>query len=110
MPSNLRIIEGPVSKNEEHIVFTYGSFDTEEPPFPIVARVSPPRQGVIMLELLVDDSTTRGTEIIAHVRRKVQWLFVEKGEANPWVYAKYHCTTTANAYGNVHGGWVPARQ
>ncbi len=108
MPSDLRIIEGSVSQNEEHIALSYGSFDTEEPPFPIVARVSPPREGVITLELLVDDSTTRGAEIIADVRRKVTWLFVEKGEANPWVYAKYHCTTAANAYGNVHGGWVPA--
>ena len=70
--------------------------------------VSPPRKGVITLELLVDDSTTRGKEIIADVRRKVHWLFVEKGEANPWGYAKYHCTTAANAYSNVHGGWVPA--
>ena len=108
MHPSLKIIDGAVSPNEEHIALSYGSFDTEEPPFPIVARVSPPRKGVITLELLVDDSTTRGTEIIADVRRKVQWLFVEKGEANPWGYAIYHCTTAANAYGNVHWGWVPA--
>ena len=108
MPSNLRIIEGPVSENEEHIVFTYGSFDTDEPPFPIVARVSPPRKAVITLELLIDDSTTRGKEIIADVGRKVHWLFVEKDEKNPWGYARYHCTTAANAYSNVHGGWVSA--
>ena len=110
MRSRLDIVEGVVSPDDEHIALSYGSFDTEEPPFPIVARVSPPRKGVITLELLVDDSTTRGKEIIDDVRREVHWLFVEKGEANPWVYAKYHCTTTANAYGNVHGGWVPARQ
>ena len=108
MRSRLDIVEGVVSPDDEHIALSYGSFDTEEPPFPIVARVSPPRKSVITLELLVDDSTTRGTEIIADVRRKVQWLFVEKGEANPWGYAIYHCTTAANAYGNVHGGWVPA--
>jgi hypothetical protein len=108
MHLSLDIVEGVVSPDNEHIALSYGSFDTEEPPFPIVARVSPPRKGVITLELLVDDSTTRGTEIIADVRRKVQWLFVEKGEANPWGYAKYHCTTATNAYGNVHGGWVPA--
>ena len=54
-------------------MFTYGSFDTDEPPFPIVARVSPPRKGVITLELLIDDSTTRGKEIIADVARKVHW-------------------------------------
>ena len=108
MRSRLNIVEGSVASDDERIALSYGSFDTDEPPFPIVARVSPPRKGVITLELLVDDSTTRGTAIIADVRRKVQWLFVEKGEADPWVYARYHCTTAANAYGNVHGGWVPA--
>jgi hypothetical protein len=108
MRSRLNIVAGPVSPGDEHIALSYGSFDTDEPPFPIVARVAPPRKGVITLELLVDDSTPRGTEIIADVRRKVRWLFVEKGEANPWGYAKYHCTTAANAYGNVHGGWVSA--
>ena len=108
MHPSLTIVEGAVSPDDEHMALSYGSFDTDKPPFPIVARVSPPRKSVLTLELLVDDSTTRGTEIIADVRRKVQWLFVEKGEANPWVYAKYHCTTAANAYGNVHGGWAPA--
>ena len=105
---SLTIVEGGVPPDDEHMALSYGSFDTDKPPFPIVARVSPPRKGVITIELLVDDSTTRVPEIIADVRRKVRWLFVEKGEANPWGYAKYHCTTAANAYGNVHGGWVPA--
>ena len=108
MRSRLNIVEGSVASDDEHIALSYGSFDTDEPPFPIVARVSPPRKGVITLELLVDDSTTRGKEIIADVRREVHWLFVEKGEAKPCGYARYHCTTAANAYSNVHGGWVPA--
>ena len=88
------------------MLLSYGSFGTDDPPFPAVARVSPPREGVITLELLVDDSTTHGKGIIADVRRQVQWLFVDKGEANPWGYAKYHCTTGANVYSNVHWGWV----
>ena len=117
MRPSLDIVEGVVSPDDEQIVFSYGVLNTRQPPFgivfrpiplPIVAKVSAPCNGVLTLSLLVDDSTARGREIIADVRRKVQWLFVEKGEANPWVYAKYHCTTAANAYGNVHGGWVPA--
>ena len=106
MHPSLTIVEGAVSPDDEHMALSYGSFDTDKPPFPIVARVSPPRNGVITLELLVDDSTTRGKEIIADVRRKVHWLFVEKGEAEPWAYARYHCTTAANAYSNIHWGWV----
>ena len=71
MHPSLTIVEGAVSPDDEHMALSYGSFDTDTPPFPNVARVSPPRKGVITLELLVDDSTTRGKEIIADVRRKV---------------------------------------
>ena len=106
MQPSLKIVEGAVSPDDEHMKLSYGSFDTEKPPFPIVARVSPPRKGVITLELLVDDSTTRGKEIIADVRRQVHWLFLEKGEANPLAYARYHCTTAANIYSHVHWNWV----
>jgi hypothetical protein len=59
MPSNLRIIERPVSQNEGHIAISYGSVGTDETPFPTVARVSAPKDGVINLEFLIDDSTTR---------------------------------------------------
>ena len=93
MHPSLTIVEGAVSQDDEHMALSYGSFDTDKRPFPIVARVSPPRKGVITLELLVDDSTTRGKEIIADVRRQVHWLFLEKGERKPWNYARYHCTT-----------------
>jgi hypothetical protein len=106
MPSNLRIIEGPVSQNEEHIAISYGSVGTDETPFPTVARVSAPKDDVINLEFLIDNSTTRDTEIIADVRRKVHWLFLEKGEAKPWPYARYYCTTAANIYSSVHWNWV----
>ena len=86
MHPSLEIVEGAVSPDDEHMALSYGSFDTDKPPFPIVARVSPPRKGVITLELLADSSTTRDKEIIADVRRQVQWLFLEKGEAKPWAY------------------------
>ena len=102
MPPALEIVEGPVSPDDEHMSLSYGSFDTEESPFPTVARVSPPRNGVITLELLVNGSTPHDQAIITAVRREVSWLFVEKGERTPWGYAQYHCTTSANIYGSVH--------
>ena len=48
--SSLEIVEGPVSPDGEHMSLSYGSFDApgrDEPPFPEVAHVSPPREGVI---------------------------------------------------------------
>ena len=68
MPPALEIVEGPLSPDDEHMSLSYGSFDTDESPFPTVARVSPPRHGVITLELLVDGSTQHDQEIIASVR------------------------------------------
>ena len=105
----LEIVEGPVSPDGEHMSLSYGAFDApgrDEPPFPEVARVSPPQKGVITLELLIDDSTAHDEEIIAAVRRRVHWLFVEKREPNPWAYARYHCTTSANIYSRVHCSWM----
>jgi hypothetical protein len=64
MPSRLKIIEGPVSQDSEHISISYGSVGTDKTPFPTVARLSSPRNDVITLELVADDSTIRGQKII----------------------------------------------
>ena len=106
MAPTLRINEGPVSVVEEHIEITYGSFGTDEAPFPTVALLSPPRENVISLEFLIDDSTSHNAEIIAAVRAHARWLFLEKGEANPWGYACHHCSTAANIYSRINWSWV----
>ena len=108
MPPALTIVEGAVSAEVEHIALSYGSFVKDDSqPFPTVARVAPPQDGVVVLELLVDDLTTGVEEIMAQVRRQVRWLFVDKGEDHPWAYARHHCTTAANIYSQIHWGWVP---
>ena len=84
IPSKLRFIEQPVSQNEEHFEISYGSAGTDKTPFPTVTRVSAPRDDVINLEFLLDYSTTLDSEILASVRRKVNWLFLEKGKSNHW--------------------------
>jgi hypothetical protein len=40
------------------------------------------------------------------VRHQVRWLFVEKGEHDPWAYAQHHCTTGANIYSRLHWSWM----
>ena len=59
MAPTLRINEGSVLVVEEHIEITYGSFGTDEAPFPTVALLSPPRENLISLEFLIGDSTSR---------------------------------------------------
>jgi hypothetical protein len=89
MQPSLKIVEGAVSPDDEHMKLSYGSFDTDKPPFPIVARVSPPRNGVITLELLVDDSTTaamakRYGHIGAEAQRAALDTLVEPRPAPRW--------------------------
>ena len=96
MHPSLEIVEGPVSPDDEHMSLSHGSVQGDRRPFPTVARVAPPRDGIVMLDLLIDNSTTGSEEAIAEVRRQVRWLFVEKDERYPWAYAQHHCTTAAN--------------
>ena len=106
MHPSLEIVEGPVSPDDEHMSLSHGSVQGDRWPFPTVARVGPPKDGVVMLELLIDNATTGSEEVIAGVRRQVRWLFVEKGERDPWAYAQHHCTTSANIYSRVHWSWM----
>ena len=59
-----------------------------------------------MFEVLIDNATTGSEEVIAEVRRRVHWLFVGKGERDPWAYAQHHRTTDANIYSRVHWSWM----
>ena len=60
MHSPLEIVEGQVLADDEHLSLSYGSVDTAEPPFPTVARVSAPVEGIVTLELLIDGSAPVG--------------------------------------------------
>ena len=65
MAPTLRINEGPVSVVEEHIEITYGSFGTDEAPFPTVALLASPRENAVSLEFPIDDSISQNPERIA---------------------------------------------
>jgi len=98
------VSEGLVDEKDEHIVITYGSVGDDE----LVARISPPTNGVLTLQFLIDESRTDAEEIALEVRRRVNWLFIELGERRPWNYAQYHVNTGSNMYGDVHFGFVPS--
>jgi len=46
--------------------------------------------------------------MIAAAGRELDFYLVEKGGANPWAYAKYHCNTAANMYSSVHWSYFPS--
>jgi len=41
---------------------------------------------------------------VNEVTRELNFYLIEKGEDNPWAYAKYHCSTASNIYSSVHWG------
>mgnify|MGYP001173273279 FL=1 len=100
----LTVSEGLVDEKDEHIVITYGSAGDDE----LVARISPPTNGVLTLQLLIDESRTDAEKIALKVRRRVNWLFIELGERRPWNYAQYHINTASNLYGDVHFDFMPS--
>lgn len=52
------------------------------------------------VQFLVGDP--RNAEVVGDVKQEIQYYLFDLKEPNPWLYAKYHCGTMSNLYGNVH--------
>ena len=92
--------KGPVDRKEEHFELRYGSVkDSDWIP---AAVVGPPIAGIVNVQFLVEPEDPKNSEIVIAVAREIEFYLVDKGEPNPWSYAKYHCGTSANLYSDVH--------
>ncbi len=99
---------GKVSEDEEHIKISFGSFDDSGwDQFTTIARVSAPKKRTFVVEFLIESEKPHETEMVTDVKRELDFYLVEKGEENPWVYARYHCGTGANVYSSVHWSYFP---
>lgn len=101
-------IDGVVNKNEDHIKITYSDARSDEKMIPI-ASISPGKGHIFNVQFIYkgEPDAAKTKKILKEVRRELDFYLVEKGEKYPWEYAKYHCTTAANLYSNVHWGWFP---
>jgi hypothetical protein len=100
--------EGPVEKTDEHLEIVYGDVNTQDPEKWIpVARVSAPKDTIFSVQFLIEASDPEGRKMVDAVRIELDLILVEKGEPNPWDYAKYHCATGANAYSEIHWSYHP---
>lgn len=85
--------EGVVEANQEHFKITYGDDPT---PAALVGR----GEGTTFLvEFQVGPERS---EIVEAVKSELNFYLVDKGEPDPWQYAKYHCGTSSNLYSKVH--------
>jgi bacterioferritin-associated ferredoxin len=90
---------GEVDSSGEHIEIKYGDIDN-----PIsVAFLSPPVKRVFTVQFLIEDN--KGNKaILKSIKVELDFYLLEKGEPNPWVYMKHHCTSAGNMYSKVH--WI----
>lgn len=75
----------------------------------VVAFVGPGVDGEFVVEFA---SAAHGVAIPATVThdvvREIDYYLVQKGEPDPWTYARHHCGTTANAYARVGWSYIAA--
>ena len=97
--------EGPVDMSRDHFELRYGSADDSDwGKWLSVARVGPPTESTFAVEWILDRADSVHREAASAVAKELDFYLVTKGEADPWVYAQYHCGTSANLYSHVH--WV----
>ena len=90
---------GKVDSSKEHIEIKYG--DIHNPLS--VAIVSPPFKRVFTVQFLIEDNK-RNEAIRKSIKVELDFYLLEKGEPNPWVYMKHHCTSSGNMYSKVY--WI----
>lgn len=95
--------ERSVDIAEEHFELRYGSaqesgWDSWRP----VAIVGRPRKGVFGVQFMIDRATPDSAAMVDAVVAELDYYLVTLGEPNPWRYAQYHCSTSANIYSSVH--------
>ena len=103
--------EGTVDGGEEHIEIRYG--DAEKIPYTDwvpIARLGKPEQKTFPVQWLLAPESPKNQAMIDEVRQDLDFFLVDKGEADPWWYARYRCRTGANMYSPVHWAHYPKGQ
>ena len=95
--------ELPVKADEAHFQLRHSSHP-EEPAaqWLLVALIGPPANRTFPVQWLLDAAEPAYSKAVRAVRRELDFYLVDKGELDPWNYAKYHCGTMANVYSDVH--------
>jgi hypothetical protein len=57
---------------------------------------------VFPVEWLVDVNAVENMELVEAVTLDLDFYLKDVGRPDPWSYARYHCQTTSNWYGDVH--------
>ena len=94
--------EGQVDRTKEHFELLYGSQDDECSKWTPVAVVGLPKAGIVQVHFLVERGDPRNSDVVSDAAKEIQYYLIDLGEPDPWTYAKHHCGTASNLYGNFH--------
>ena len=100
---------------DEHFEITYFEINAEQETgkkHKTLARIGRPRRNVFPVAFLHKNlpEGEAGEKVLAAIRKELDFYLVHLGEARPWAYLRYHCSTAANIYSPVHWGYYPARR
>lgn len=102
-------VEGPVDRLSEHIELYYADINSEESGR-LIALLGPPKDYTFSVTWIAKNTNPDEVPMIEATRRELDFYLLEVGGPDPWAYACYHCTTTANFYSNVHWVYVPGEK
>jgi hypothetical protein len=98
--------EGEIDARGGYLVLFYGPEDADRDDWTPAARVGRPRGRVFPVEWLVDVASVENEALVKAVSADLDFYLKDVGRPDPWSYARYHCHTTSNLYGEVH--WAVA--
>jgi hypothetical protein len=100
--------DGVVDAHGKHIELRYGdAAKSEYENWHPIARIGKPKKHVFPVEWLIATDSPEHESMIVEARQELDFFLVEKGEPDPWAFAKYHCKTRANIYSRVHWCYFP---
>jgi hypothetical protein len=100
--------EAVVDAQGEHIELSYGdAAESAHEQWLPIALIGRPTNHVFPVSWLMSPDNPPHQHMIDAAKKELNFYLVEKREANPWAYAKYHCNTGANMYSSVHWSYFP---
>ena len=104
-------VEGNIDATGEHIEIRYGRAELGSwEDWTRVVLVAPPDKHTFTVQFLLLDDGESTKRMLDATRKELDFYLVDKGEENPWGYAKYHCVSAANLYSNVHWSVFPRKE
>ncbi len=105
-------LEGEVDTSKEYIELRYGRIEegAYEDWMPI-AYIAAPKENIFRVQFLIEESDKQLKLTLEAAKRELNFYLVDKGEPDPWSYAKYHTTTMADVYSSIHWSFFsPAKR